>query len=323
MRRPFGKSARAGGSVTIENDETFGYRNNGSRRELRIARGRHSGRSRRRLLRGRETQHALGLGGQLHARRPFENRRHGPQSRREKLPDGQHRRLRGRDRRGARRDRPGQGRRRRCRDRLGPGGDPLRPADRAGGAHLHPVQRLELRGGAVLRPMGRHGGPGARTDAGAGGRNTPEDRRGGDPRSAGRAGSDRDVRPRRPVHVRFGQVLPLALRNELLGQPRRVPPAVPPQIHRHGQGDRRAARHRRTLRPLAQGSLHGRFPRQDDRGGGPGPENRGTRPRCGVRQARGRVLRRGAPGPRSRKLHPGAGRRAEREAPDGLQPWVL
>ena len=141
----------------------------------------------------------------------------------------------------ARRDRPRQKGGRRRRDRLGHGGDPLRPPDRAGGAHLDPEQHLELRGGALLRPVGRHGGAGARTVAGAGGGDPPPDRRGRHPRPAGRTGRDRDVRPRRAVHVRLGQMLPLALRNQLLGQPRRLPPAVPPQIHRHGQGDGRAA----------------------------------------------------------------------------------
>ena len=70
------------------------------------------------------------------------------------------------------------------------------------------------------------------------------------------------------------------------------------------KGDRGAVGHRRTLRPLAQRPLHHRLPRQNDRRGGPGAEDRGTRPRRGVRETRGGVLRPGAQGHRSRKLHP-------------------
>ena len=118
-------------------------------------------------------------------------------------------------------------------------------------------------------------------------------------------------------------MLPLALRNQLLGQPRRLPPAVPPQIHRHGQGDGRAAGHRRTLRPVAQRPMHHRLPRQNDRRGGPGAEDRGTRPRRGVRETRGGVLRPGAQGDGVRDLHSRFNCGAERAAPHGFQPRFL
>ena len=118
-------------------------------------------------------------------------------------------------------------------------------------------------------------------------------------------------------------MLPFALRNQLLGQPRRLPPAVPPQIHRHGQGDGRAAGHRRTLRPVAQRPMHHRLPRQNDRRGGPGAEDRGTRPRRGVRETRGGVLRPGAQGDGVRDLHSRFNCGAERAAPHGFQPRFL
>ena len=118
-------------------------------------------------------------------------------------------------------------------------------------------------------------------------------------------------------------MLPLALRNQLLGQPRSLPPAVPPQIHRHGQGDGRAAGHRRTLRPVAQRPMHHRLPRQNDRRGGPGAEDRGTRPRRGVRETRGGVLRPGAQGDGVRDLHSRFNCGAERAAPHGFQPRFL
>ena len=60
---------------------------------VRIAGGGHSGRSRFGLLRRRQTQHALGVGRQLHARRSGEDRRHGTRRRREDLSDGQYHRL--------------------------------------------------------------------------------------------------------------------------------------------------------------------------------------------------------------------------------------
>ena len=78
---------------TIRKIETFRHRDHGPRGVVRIARRSHSGRSRRRLFRCGETQHALGFGGQLLARRPGADRRHGPCRGGEGLPDGEHRRL--------------------------------------------------------------------------------------------------------------------------------------------------------------------------------------------------------------------------------------
>ena len=66
-----------------------------------------------------------------------------------------------------------------------------------------------------------------------GGADSPRNRRERHPGTARRTGSARNVRPRRALHVGFGQMLSFALRDQLLGQPRRMPPAVPPQIHRH------------------------------------------------------------------------------------------
>ena len=78
---------------TIRKIETFRHRDHGPRGVVRIARRSHSGRSRRRLFRRGETQHAFGFGGQLLARRPGADRRHGPCRGGEGLPDGEHRRL--------------------------------------------------------------------------------------------------------------------------------------------------------------------------------------------------------------------------------------
>ena len=78
---------------TIRKIETFRHRDHGPRGVVRIARRSHSGRSRRRLFRRGETQHAFGFGGQLLARRPGADRRHGPCRGGKKLPDGEHRRL--------------------------------------------------------------------------------------------------------------------------------------------------------------------------------------------------------------------------------------
>ena len=77
----------------------------------------------------------------------------------------------------------------------------------------------------------------------------------------GPSGAHRDVRPRRAVHGRFGQVLPVAARDGVFGQPGRLPPDLPPQIYAHRRGDGRAARRRGAIPPFAQRPLHDRLPR--------------------------------------------------------------
>lgn len=104
----------------------------------------------------------------------------------------------------------GRGRRR---DRLRPVGDPLRPPHRHGGAYLHAVQPDQQRGGEILLAVGRRGGAGARTVARPDRPHRPRHRRATDLRPLGRARAHRDVRPRRAVHGRLGQVLSVAARD--------------------------------------------------------------------------------------------------------------
>ena len=169
-----------------------------------------------------------------------------------KLPDGQHRRLRGRDRRGARRDRPGQGRRRRCRDRLDLAA--ILYARRIG-QEVHISTQCNISNSEAVRFFAQW------ADTVVLARELTLEQ----VAEIHRKIAGEEIRGPRgelvqiemfahgaPCACPFRAECYLALRNELLGQPRRVPPAVPPQIHRHGQGDRCAARHRRTLRPLAQ-----------------------------------------------------------------------
>lgn len=82
----------------------------------------------------------------------------------------------------------------------------------------------------------------------------------------------------------FGQVLPVASRDGVFGQPGRLPPDLPPQIYAHRRGDGRAARRRGAIPPFAQRPLHDRLPRPLRRRRRARAQNRRACPRCGVRQ---------------------------------------
>jgi len=320
MQNAVGKERRHEKNIR---DETKRHRTDGSGRELRGVAGGRTGRSRRRLFRCGAAQHAVEVGREFHAGRSGTHRRDRPRGGGEELPDGQYGDLRGRiaaDAR-ARRPRPCGGGRRR--DRFRPVGDPLRAPHRDGGAYLHAVQPHEQRGGEILLAVGRRGGAGARTVARPDRPHRPRDRRAADMRPFGRSGAHRDVRPRRAVHGRFGQVLPVASRDGVFGQPGRLPPDLPPQIYAHRRGDGRAARRRGAIPPFAQRPLHDRLPRPLRRRRRARAQNRRACPRCGVRQTGGGVLRPRPAGDGDGRIYARTGCGAQRGAGDGLQPRLL
>ncbi len=290
---------------------------------LRISARRHRGGSRRRIFRRGGAQHAGALVGEFHFGRPVAHRAHGAGGGSQDIPYGQHHPLRRRDGRHVRRDRPRGRRGRRRGHRVRHRGHTLCPPHGHGGAYLDAVQHIELRGGEVLLAVGRRGGAGARTEPRTDRTHLARDRAERHNGPQGRACADRDVRPRRVVHVGVGQMLPERARGGLLGQPRRVPTDLPPQIHhyRHAVGARTGRR--RTLRPIAQGSVHYRLSRPLHRGRRAGAQDRGARARRGVREASGGELRCGPARHGARRIYPRVRGVAERAARHGLQPRFL
>ena len=80
------------------------------------------------------------------------------------------------------------------------GRHPICPQRRHGRTYLHAKQHLQHRSRPVLRPMGGRSGPGPGTRPGAGRPYQPGNRTAADHGPRRRAGTDRNVRPRRPLH---------------------------------------------------------------------------------------------------------------------------
>ena len=118
-------------------------------------------------------------------------------------------------------------------DMAGP--HPICPQRRHGRTYLHAKQHLQHRSRPVLRPMGGRSGPGPGTGPGAGRLHQPGDRTAADHGPRRRAGADRNVRPRRPLHGHIGQMLPVAPhQRRIFGQPGSLPADLPSQISGYG-----------------------------------------------------------------------------------------
>ena len=118
-------------------------------------------------------------------------------------------------------------------------------------------------------------------------------------------------------------MLPEPAPHELFGKPGKLSPDLPQGLRGQGQRYRRRTGDREPLYHVAEGPLHGRFPRPFPGGRSAGAEDRGPGPFGGIRQTGRRMLRRSAAGDRSRNVYPGKGRGMEAAAADRIQTRFL